>query len=127
MALQDTIDGLNEHLTGWQRVHFAILAQATRQYVIARVRLYIDANGYPAPENYRYKGQGRKLCGGFRDPVTPDEIESLGDYWRGVAPNISYNALGIPDQSPRENLDRLNVAARDYKEQPSQIPTDSLA
>lgn len=125
MALSDTIDDINEHLTEWQRIHFAILAEATRQTVVAMVRLYIDKNGYPAPENYRYRGAGRKLCGAFLGgAMTPDEIESLGEYWRGTVPNVSYNALGIPDRSPQENLDRLNKAAAQYQDQPSKIPLD---
>jgi hypothetical protein len=117
---------LENELEPAQRVHFHILVQARQDYLTALSLEYVDQFGNVRKENFRYKGKGTKLIGGFSTPMTISSLHDLCNYWKSNAPSISFDILGIKYFETSDVLIKLNSALRFRKAKPSKLPLDEL-
>lgn len=122
----ETYTKLEEDLDPEQRLHLHILIQARQDYLTAMHSEYIDKNGNTLPENYRFKGSGTKLVGGFSTPMTISSLEELCKYWKSNAPNLSMMILKIKDMSPLDLVKKLEHCLQFRKPKPSKLPLDNL-
>ena len=112
---------LEDELEPIQRVHFHILIQARQDYLTALSLEYVDEFGNLKKENFRYKGKGTKLIGGFSTPMTISSLYDLCNYWKSNAPSISFEILGIYYFETGDILKKLNSALKFRKSKPSKL------
>lgn len=117
---------LENELEPAQRVHFHILVQARQDYLTALSLEYVDQFGNVKKENFRYKGKGTKLIGGFSTPMTISALHDLCNYWKSNTPCMSFDILGIKYFETNDILKKLNSALKFRKSKPSKLPLDEL-
>jgi hypothetical protein len=117
---------LESDLEPYQRLHLHILIQARQDYLTALHAEYIDEGGNLLPQNFRYKGSGTKLVGGFSIPMTISSLEELCKYWKSNTPNLSLAILKMEDMSPSDFLNKLKHSLKFRKSKPSKLPLDEL-